>query len=122
MAKSILLVDDTRVLAESIADMLRMESFDVTLAANGMEALEIMNVKLPNLIISDLRMPVMDGIKFIKAIRSHTVLKSLPVIILSAQTNEESRQAGLLAGANIFLTKPFEEDELLSVIKQLLHE
>lgn len=122
MAKSILLVDDTRVLAESIADMLRMESFDVTLAANGMEALEIMNVKLPNLIISDLRMPVMDGIEFIKAIRSHTVLKSLPVIILSAQTNEESRQAGLLAGANIFLTKPFEEDELLSVIKQLLHE
>ncbi len=120
MTYSILIVDDTALLAEAIADMLRMEGFTVTLAANGMEALAVLEQESHDLIISDLRMPIMDGIEFIKQVRRHSVLQDTPIIVLSAQADEANKRESKQAGADLFLTKPFDESELLSSIHFLL--
>src|SRR5689334_581682 len=108
MSYSILVVDDTVVLAEAIADMLQMEGFRVRLAANGVEALAVLELEKFDLIISDLRMPVMDGIEFIKQIRKCSDLKNTPIIVLSAQADEVNKRESTQAGADLFLTKPFD--------------
>lgn len=122
MTHSILIVDDTVVLAEAIADMLYMEGFNVTLAANGAEALVVLEHERYDLIISDLRMPIMDGIEFIKQARKRSALQNTPIIVLSAQAGEANELESTQAGADLFMTKPFDEIELLSSINQLLHE
>ncbi|MBL7858438.1 MAG: response regulator [Cyclobacteriaceae bacterium] len=122
MSYSILIVDDTAILAEAIADMLRMEDLRVTLSSNGLEALAVLEHQRHDLIISDLRMPVMGGIEFIKRVRKNDSQHRTPIIVLSAQAEEASKRECIQAGANLFLTKPFDEQELLSSIKKFLDE
>lgn len=120
MNYSILLVDDTSSLAEAIADMLRMEGFGVGLAANGMEGLAMLEQRRYDLILTDLRMPVMDGIEFIKQVRRRNALPRIPIIVLSAQAGELNKLESIQAGADLFLMKPFDEHELLTSINYCL--
>lgn len=121
MNYAILLVDDTLSLAEAIADMLRMEGFRVGLAANGMEGLAMLEQERYDLILTDLRMPVMNGIEFIKQVRGRNALPRIPIIVLSAQAGEVSKMESIQAGADVFLMKPFEDQELLTSINHCLH-
>ncbi len=120
MTYSILLVDDTILLAEAIADMLGMEGFRVTHAANGADALAMLERGKYDLILTDLRMPGMDGIEFIKRVRSSEALLTIPIIVLSAQASGGSKLECTQAGANLFLIKPFDEQELISAINHFL--
>lgn len=122
MSYSILIVDDTIILAEAIADMLQMEGYKVALASNGFEALTVLEHQRPDLIISDLRMPVMDGIEFIKQVRKIDSLYKTPIIVLSAQADKSNKLESEQAGANLFLIKPFDEQELLSAITHLIED
>ncbi len=120
MAVHILIVEDTKSLGESIADLLRMEGFDVSLAINAEEAISFLSRGSTDLIITDLVMPGMNGIGFIKYVRSAEKHKHIPIILLTAQTGPENRLAGESAGSNAFLGKPFDEDELLEIIHRLI--
>jgi two-component system, chemotaxis family, sensor histidine kinase and response regulator PixL len=122
MSYAILIVDDTISLAEAIADMLRMEGYKVTHTTNGVEALRVLEHTLFDLIITDLRMPVMNGIEFIKHVRQRSEWAKVPIIVLSAQAGEENKLASQQAGANLFLIKPFDEHELLTAINQFLND
>jgi DNA-binding response OmpR family regulator len=119
MAKRILIVEDTKSLAEAIADFLRMEGFQVSVAMSGETAIDFMVNNSPDLIITDLRMPGMNGIEFIEFVRSDSRHTHIPIILLTAQTGTENRLAGEKAGASAFLEKPFDENDLLASIQFL---
>lgn len=116
----ILLAEDTSQLAEEISDILRLEKFDVVIARNGKEALDLMSARRPDLVITDLLMPVMDGFELIERIKSNPELKSIPVITLSAKASPEDRAHAQAAGADRFVQKPCKAHELVSAIRSLL--
>lgn len=118
--KYILIVDDTKPLAESIADILQMEGYEVRIAANGMHALNTMALRVPDMVITDLLMPEMDGLSLIRKIRSSERYSSIPVIVLTADASEESARMGKEAGADLLLTKPFDDTYLIEWIQRYL--
>lgn len=118
--KKILLVEDTPSLAEEIMDILRMESFDVTLAINGRDAMEQLAREPADLIISDLFMPEMDGFQLISALRNHPSLGETPIIILSARTTSETIDKVLSLGSDLFIQKPCDSQYLVASIKKIL--
>lgn len=122
MSRRILIVDDTPELAQNLADVLEMEGFETTLLQNGEAAFSFLSSasKLPDLVITDLVMPKMDGIELVQEIRKSKFGRQLPVIILSANAMEESSKAGIAAGANLYLKKPCEIEYLLTSIKSLI--
>ena len=114
------------VLADDNADMrgyirrLLGRSCDVQTAADGQEALEAIRTKRPDLILTDVMMPNLDGFGLLRAIRSDAELREIPVIMLSARAGEESRVEGLEAGADDYLVKPFSARELVARVSSLL--
>lgn len=119
MIKKILIIEDTTALAESIADCLYMEGFEVRISSNGLSALSVLEEFIPDLIITDLVMPGMDGLTFIRHYRSQNVANATPIIVLTADTNEENVHEALDAGANLLFHKPFDHDNLIEHIKRL---
>ena len=108
------------VLADDNADMrdyvrrLLTDRYDVTAVANGRAALDVIRGRRPDLVLSDVMMPVLDGFGLLGAIRAEPALRDLPVILLSARAGEEARSEGLDAGADDYLTKPFSARELMA--------
>jgi DNA-binding response OmpR family regulator len=116
--KNILLVEDTFELSQEIADILRMEGYHVVSAANGTHAMERLRVFNPDIIITDLLMPGMDGFKLVEKIR--TLSSTVPIVILSAKTAESDISRGKALGANAFVTKPCKGSDLVAIIADLL--
>jgi signal transduction histidine kinase/FixJ family two-component response regulator len=119
--------EGTRILlADDNADMrgyvrrLLARSCDVQTVADGQEALEAIRAKRPDLILTDVMMPNLDGFGLLRAIRSDAELRDIPVIMLSARAGEESRVEGLDAGADDYLVKPFSARELIARVSSLL--
>jgi len=118
--KRILLVEDTLHLSEEIEDILRLEGYLVTIAHNAIRALEILPKANPDLIITDLLMPGMDGFAFIQKVRSIATFQSIPIIILSAKTSNDDKIRGKEVGADAFIRKPCKAHELITSINTLL--
>jgi DNA-binding response OmpR family regulator len=118
--KKILLVEDTPDLLANITDVLTMEGFKVISATDGVEALEKLDFVKPDLIITDLLMPRMDGFAFIETIKLNEDLKNIPVLIFSAKATAENEAQGLQAGAIQYLKKPCPTDYLLKIIHNLI--
>ncbi|MES3013105.1 MAG: ATP-binding protein, partial [Pseudomonadota bacterium] len=112
----VLVVDDNGDMRSYIAKLLR-PYWDVTTAADGMQALAAIDAALPDLVITDMHMPVLDGRGLIQHIRTRKAAHALPVIVLSAQAGEEQRVAGLEQGADDYLVKPFATRELLARVE-----
>jgi CheY-like chemotaxis protein len=115
---TILIVDDEEEIRNSIAEMLAHKFYKVEQARNGKEALEIISRKKPDLIISDIRMPVMDGMKLLKEIKQQEILKDIPVIVLSAKSSGSNRETCLENGASEYLSKPFNAADLYKAVEQ----
>lgn len=115
--QSILVVDDDREIVESISIYLRAEGYDVIKAYNGLEALDAVVQKTVHLIILDIMMPEMDGIETLMSIRK---TKNIPVILLSAKSEDADKILGLTAGADDYVTKPFNPAELVARAKSQL--
>jgi PAS domain S-box-containing protein len=115
----ILLADDNADMRDYVQRLLR-ERYEVFTAADGEAALKTARERRPDLILSDVMMPRMDGFELLRAVRSDPDLKSVPVILLSARAGEESRVEGLDAGANDYLVKPFSARELMSRVNSHL--
>jgi signal transduction histidine kinase len=115
----VLLVDDNADMREYVRGLLSGR-FEIALASNGREALEMTQRARPDLILTDVMMPEMDGFGLLAAIRGDPSLRTLPVIMLSARAGEESRIEGLDAGADDYLTKPFTARELMARVEAQL--
>ncbi|UUL84221.1 ATP-binding protein [Sphingomonas qomolangmaensis] len=114
--RSVLVVDDIPENRAMLSDGLRGLGFEVREAANGQEALDRVSAAVPDLVLMDVRMPVMDGLEATRRLRVIAGLAALPVIAVSAGVSVEERTRSLDAGANAFLTKPVDFDELVSTI------
>ena len=114
---SVLVADDDREIVESIAIFLKAENYDAIKAYNGREALEKARENSVQLIILDIMMPEMDGIRTLLKLREE---KNLPVILLSAKSEDSDKIFGLTAGADDYVTKPFNPSELVARVKSQL--
>lgn len=115
----ILLVEDNVLLREFVKSILCPE-YEVYIASDGVEALDLVEDVLPDFVITDVMMPRMDGFTLSRNIKDNPALSHIPVIILTAKTDEKDRLAGYANGADIYLTKPFSSDVLLTVIRNLI--
>jgi len=111
---NILVVDDDRDIVESIAIFLTNENYNILRAYDGLEAIEILNDNEVHLMILDIMMPKLDGIKTLIKLRE---TKNIPVILLSAKSEDTDKIFGLAAGADDYITKPFNPSELIARVK-----
>jgi two-component system, OmpR family, alkaline phosphatase synthesis response regulator PhoP len=117
MSKTILVVDDEERLTSLLEAYLQQEGFRVVTAGNGLEALEVIRRDPPDLIVLDIMMPEMDGVEFLRVLRTQ---HSTPVILLTARVGDEDKIIGLELGADDYLTKPFRPRELLARVRAVL--
>lgn len=115
----LLVVEDSKDLSYYLCSVLK-DNYNVITADNGKEGLKLVNNYVPDLIISDIMMPLMDGLEFCKKVRDSIVTSHIPIIILSSKTSSADRMDSLRHGADAFITKPFVEEELKVIIGQLL--
>ncbi len=120
MAKQLLVVDDDPSLLLAVSETLRAEGYEVVTARRGAEALVRVAESLPDLIISDIRMPGMDGYALARNLRSAPRTRLVPIVFLTAKDETADRIAGFRTGVDAYLTKPFEPDELVAVIRSIL--
>ncbi|GHN02179.1 hypothetical protein WSM22_36680 [Cytophagales bacterium WSM2-2] len=121
MKKKILVVDDTPDLLQSLEELLLMEGYKVYVATNGVEGLKVLSTVTPDLIISDLLMPEMDGEKMISELRRDKKTKNIPVLVFSASPYDKEKLANNM-GAGDFLLKPSTPDIILEVVERLLSQ
>lgn len=121
---TILLVEDDESLQEGIRDLLEVneDGFNITVltASDGLKALETMQAITPHLIISDIMMPRMDGLQFLETVRNNHAWVHIPFIFLTAKGKKEEIREGRLSGAELYITKPFESQELVELVKAQL--
>jgi len=121
MIKRLLVVDDEPKLLKAVGFELQSEGYEVVLARSGAEALISVAGQLPDLIISDIRMPGMDGYELAHRLRQNQSTALIPIIFLTAKDSTEDRIKGFRTGVDAYLTKPFEMDEVLAVIESILN-
>jgi len=121
---TLLIVEDDVYLLRGLVDLLGIYSskYDINIisATNGRVALDILEEKTPTLILSDIMMPVMDGYDFLKAVRQNPALIDIPFIFLTARSEREDIFQGLQSGAEMYITKPYDSDELLALVESEL--
>jgi DNA-binding response OmpR family regulator len=117
---NILVIEDDEIVARTIERSLRGHEFHVTLANSGVEGLKIARRQPTDLVILDIIMPGMDGYTVCREMRADQMLATVPVLFLTAKAKDEDRIAGFLAGADDYLAKPFNIDELILRIRAIL--
>lgn len=120
MPLTILVADDDLGTRLSIGDYLEMIGYLVVAAENGQEALKLVEDYQPHLIVTDITMPQMDGYELVSRIRQRPTSRLLPVVFLTARNNTQERIRGYQAGCDVYLSKPFELQELGAVVRNLL--
>jgi len=120
--KRILVIDDEKDIVKAVTFRLQNSGYEVISAYDGEEGLKKAREESPNLIISDLMLPKIDGYKICGLLKKDTRYAHIPVIMFTARTQESDKQMGKEVGADAYITKPFESEELLSKIKELLKE
>ena len=118
--KRLLLIDDDPNLILLVKDYLEFRGYEVITAENGREALEVLVQDIPNMIICDVMMPEMDGYAFVKQVREDDRTSLIPVLFLSAKGQSQDRIKGLNTGADVYMVKPFEPEELVAQVESTL--
>ncbi len=111
--KRALVVDDSLSVRRAIASLLEDHGYDVTLARDGLEAVKSLETARPDVVLTDLEMPNMNGLELAQHVRSRPELAGLTVIMITSRSMDKHRRQGLSAGVDVYLTKPFAENELL---------
>ena len=119
-SRKILAVDDSVSIRKSISFILGQENFEVVEAENGADGLSKANADKFGLIITDINMPIMDGIQFIKELRNTAEHKFTPIIVLTTENKESQMQEGKAAGATGWIVKPFSSEKLIAVVKKII--
>ncbi|MBU0602614.1 MAG: response regulator [Gammaproteobacteria bacterium] len=119
MAKTILVVDDSSSLRQVVSIALKGAGYDVFEAADGKDALSKLTGQKVHLVVSDVNMPNMDGITFVKEMRKLPAYKFTPVIMLTTENQEAKKAEGQAAGAKAWMVKPFKPDQMLMAVSKL---
>ena len=117
---TIAVIDDERDLAGVIRDFLESRNFDVKVACNGQQGLDLVRAEKPDLVILDIMMPVMDGRDVLIALKKDDATKNIPVIMLTAKDDQFERNYGLDLGACEYITKPYDSAILLRQVNKVL--
>lgn len=118
--KKILVVDDDPYILMSLEFLMKKNGFDVMIARNGTEALDIINNQSPDLILLDIMMPDVDGYAICKHVKSTKHLKDIVVVFVSAKTKDTDVQKGYKLGASLYISKPFSTRDIVKQVKELL--
>ena len=117
---TILVVEDQDEIAALIKFKLKSSGYDVIRSENGKEGLESARANAPDLILLDVMMPVMNGVEMLKELKADPALKSIPVIMLTAQSSEPAVVGGFKLGAEDYITKPFRTQEFIARVEAVL--
>ncbi|MDR2605152.1 MAG: response regulator [Desulfovibrio sp.] len=121
MAKHILIVDDSKTIRNLVAFIMKKEGFKVTMAEDGLDGLEkLYSSESIDLIVSDINMPRMDGFTFIKTVREQDAYRDVPIVVLSTEGKEQDIQQGIQLGANLYMVKPAQPEQMMKNIRMLL--
>lgn len=119
MKKKILTVDDSRTMRDMVSFTLRAAGYDVVEASDGQAAMTAIAAAKVDLVITDLNMPVMDGLTLIRKLRAIPTHRSLPILMLTTEADEKKKAEGRSAGATGWIVKPFNPDKLVSVVQKV---
>lgn len=119
MSVTILAVDDSASMRQIVGFTLRSAGYEVIEAQNGEDALQKIAAP-PGLVLTDLNMPILDGIGLIKRLRTHPTCKYVPIVVLTTESQAERKQEARAAGATAWIVKPFRPDQLLAVVQKIL--
>lgn len=117
---NILVIEDDDIVSRTIERCLRRENYKVSLANSGVEGLQLAHKRIPELVILDVIMPGMDGYTVCREMRSDRILENVPILFLTAKTKDEDKITGFNAGADDYLGKPFNLDELILRVRAIL--
>ena len=120
MAKTIMIVDDSASLRQVVGIALRGAGYDVLEACDGRDALGKLKGQKVHLMISDVNMPNMDGISFVKAIKQIPAYKFTPVVMLTTESQDAKKREGQEAGAKAWVLKPFKPEQMIGVVQKLV--
>src|SRR5439155_23748628 len=120
MATKILVVDDEVSVRHLLQVMLTTEGYQPLLAANGAEALQIAHEHLPALVLLDWMMPILDGIATLQALRNDPATARLSVVMLTDRQGDSDMAQAMVQGADFYITKPFEAEEMLAVVRRFV--
>jgi two-component system chemotaxis response regulator CheY len=119
MSKTILTIDDSASIRQMVAMTLSAAGHQVVEAINGADGYTKATAQTVHAVITDLNMPVMNGIEFIRKYRQHPASKGVPIILLTTESDEELKRQAKEAGATGWIVKPFKQDQLIAVIKKV---
>lgn len=120
MPKKLLIVDDAESMRGLISITLKSNGYEVIEASNGRDALTKMSGQKIDMIISDLNMPIMDGIEFIIQVKANAATKMIPIVMLTTESDQEKKEKGKQAGAKAWMVKPFKPEMLVDVVKKVI--
>ncbi|MBV8465817.1 MAG: response regulator [Burkholderiales bacterium] len=118
--KTILLVDDSASLRQVVHVALAQAGYEVIEAADGVEGLARLDGRRIHLIISDVNMPKMDGISFVRAVKQNRDYRFTPIVMLTTEAQEDRRLEGQMAGAKAWVVKPFRAEQMLKAVAKLI--
>jgi two-component system chemotaxis response regulator CheY len=119
MAKRVMTVDDSRTMREMVSFTLRKAGFEVSEAEDGSKALAALKAAPVDVVITDLNMPVMDGVALIRALRADPACRALPILMLTTESDAGKKAEGKSAGATGWLVKPFDPERLVDVVRRV---
>ncbi len=117
----VLTVDDSRTILAMLHHTLSNAGFEVLQAEDGKQGLEVLRQQAVDIVITDINMPVMDGLEFIRSVRASGQHNALPILILTTETSQDKRDQGKAAGGTGWIVKPFDPEKLISVIHRVVH-
>ena len=120
MKHRLLVVDDEPSIAKIVRKQLEVAGYEVTVAVDGLEGLTKARETLPELIVLDVMLPKMNGVEVCSTLKQDPKTQRIPILMLTAKAQRQDQETGLQAGADAFLTKPFQLEELLDKVKTLL--
>jgi len=120
MAKTIMTVDDSASIRQMVAFTLKQNGCTVVEAVDGRDALNKLSAQKVDMLLTDLNMPNLDGIGLIKGVRSGTLNKFIPIVMLTTESQDTRKAEGKAAGATGWIVKPFKPEQLIAVVKKVL--
>jgi CheY-like chemotaxis protein len=119
--KHVLIVDDSPSVRRVVGNMLKQNGWDVQLARDGVEALEMITRETPAAVLLDIEMPRMDGYELMATVRAQEQYRTLPLVILTSRAAAKHQQRAMQLGANAYVVKPYQDEELLNLLKSLVY-
>ncbi len=119
MTTTVLAVDDSRTIRDMLSHYLSQAGFDVISAEDGADGIEKLNDSNPDVIITDINMPIMDGFEFIDNVRRGDKHSRLPILVLTTESSQEKKDRARLAGATGWIVKPFDPEKLVAAVRKV---